>query len=146
MEDNFFIKKKLQSSCFSLKFAKFLRKLFFMEHLMWLFLLLVMKISKILSWYRHFCLFSYGLCDNDARGERKLAITNSVLKTSVKFRNLPIKQLRYKLIFHVLATFCTCFWVYLHFIKYARIWVFTDRILPYKDKIYDFVLVRENTG
>ena len=34
----------------------------------------------------------------------------------------------------------------LHCIKYARIRVFTDCILPYKDKIYDFVLIRENTS
>ena len=33
-----------------------------------------------------------------------------------------------------------------HCIKYARIRVFSDRILPYKDKIYDFIYIRKNTG
>ena len=33
-----------------------------------------------------------------------------------------------------------------HCIKYERIRVFTDCILPYNDKIYDFVLILENTG
>ena len=35
---------------------------------------------------------------------------------------------------------------FFHCIKYARIRVLTDGILPYVDKIYDFVLIRENAG
>ena len=33
-----FIKKRLQDRCFSTKFAKFLRTLFFAEHLQWMLL------------------------------------------------------------------------------------------------------------
>ena len=33
----------------------------------------------------------------------------------------------------------------IHYVKYARIRIFTDRILPYKDRITDSVLIRENT-
>ena len=33
-----------------------------------------------------------------------------------------------------------------HCIKYARIWVFTKPILQFTDRIYDSVLIQENTG
>lgn len=32
-----------------------------------------------------------------------------------------------------------------HCIKYARMWLFIDHVLPYKNKIVDYVPVRENT-
>ena len=33
-----------------------------------------------------------------------------------------------------------------HCVKYARIWFFTDRIVQYKNRIYDSVLIQENAG
>ena len=49
----------------------------------------------------------------------------------------------WKLCFHCMISFSRSSSI--HCIKYARIRVFTDCVLPHKVRIYDSVLIRENT-